>query len=175
MLGGWAAVRETYPGLAWWRRKSTRAALVWEHSVDQAIAAFSGDPGVVPIPHHDTLSFIFDDGVLCRMKKADLELRTSNIQTDLASLFHQHDEDLFGYSGLQRVEAAYVLNQFQTEMRWVGIVARDKKKTLWNFALDAVVERGTVLDFPEKARGKTADLAKLRNPKIDERKDNENE
>ena len=44
------------------------------------------------------------DTVLMRMKKADLQLRTKNYPTAQATLFHAHESDLFGYSGLQRVE-----------------------------------------------------------------------
>ena len=67
MLGGWETMKLNYPDRAWWRRKSTRAAVVWEHTVDNAVAAFSDDDGITTISHHDTLSFIMDDAVLVRI------------------------------------------------------------------------------------------------------------
>lgn len=153
VAGAWDTFLEKYPERAWWRRKTTRAGLVWEHSVENAIAAFSDDPGVKPIPHDDTVSIIFDQLVLLRFKKADLELRTRNYPTPLANMFHQHEARLPGFEDLQRVEAAYVLNQFQTRIDWVGIVARDKKKTIWNWELDG---GGVIAHLPVADRKGTA-------------------
>src|SRR5690348_13986070 len=42
----WATVKTSYMEKSWWRRKSTRAALIWEHSVNNAIAALAEDRGV---------------------------------------------------------------------------------------------------------------------------------
>ncbi len=129
----------SYPDLVWFRRKTTRAALVWEYAVENAIAALSVDKGVGVARHHDTVSFVFDDAVLVRFKKANIELRSSNYPTELALLYHEHKvEDLFGLGELQRVEAAYVLNRFQNRIMWVGIVARKKKRALWDFELAPV-------------------------------------
>jgi hypothetical protein len=132
----WTTVLNDYPDLAWWRRKTTRAALVWEYAVQNAIQAFADDSGVRVVRHHDTVSFVIDDLVLVRFKKANIELKSSNYPTFLATLFHDHQvEDLFGLGELQRVEAAYVLNRFQTGVDWVGIVAREKRQVLWSFEL----------------------------------------
>lgn len=149
----WAGFLARYPERAWWRRKSTRAALVWEHSVENAIRALEGDGGFTPVPHDDTVSFVFDQVVLVRFKKADLELRSSNVPTGRASLFHAHDAELPGLEDLQRVEAAYVLNQFQTKIDWIGIVARDRKKSLWHYELES---GGTVERLPLPDRQGTA-------------------
>lgn len=154
--GAWDTFQEKYPERAWWRRKTTRASLVWEYSVENAINALADDPGVKPVPHDDTVSIVFDQLVLLRFKKADLELRTSNYPTPLASLFHRHEAHLPGFEDLQRVEAAYVLNQFQTRVDWIGIVARDKKKTIWSWELDGggVV---TPIPVPTDRKGTAAD------------------
>lgn len=130
LADAWSAFTSSYPDRAWWRRKSTRAGLVWEHAVKNAVAAFAEDDDARPVPHHDTMSFVFDDLVLLRIKKASIELMSSNVQTFLASLFHDHQEDLFGFSGYHRVEAAYVLNRLETQMDWIGIVAREEEKAL---------------------------------------------
>ena len=143
----WSTVSTEFADLAWWRRKTTRAALVWEYAVQAAIEALAGDPGVRVVRHHDTVSFVFDDTVLVRFKKANIELKTSNYPTFLAQLFHDHEvDDLFGLGELQRVEAAYVLNRFQTGITWVGMVARDKRQVLWNFEL-APAEGTEVIEF----------------------------
>jgi len=84
-----------------------------------------------------------------------MELRSSNVRTGLASLFHDHDAEIPGLEDLQRVEAAYVLNQFQTKIDWIGIVARERKKSLWHYELEGmgVVER---LPLPDR-QGTAAD------------------
>jgi len=146
----------------WWRRKSTRAAVVWENTIEKAIELLGDDEGVQVIAHYDTISFILDDAILIRFKKADLSLRTSNAQTELADLFHDHDSDLFGYSGLQRVEAVYVLNRFETEVIWAGIVARKNDVDLWHFELTPERVEVPALPLPEHATGDTASLAKLK-------------
>src|SRR6185437_7417651 len=109
---------------------------MWEYTVANAIAALAADKGVAVAPHHDTVSFVFDDTVLVRFKKANIELQSSNYPTMLALLFHDHKaDDLFGLGELQRVEAAYVLNRFQNAIVWAGIVAREKRRSLWSFEL----------------------------------------
>lgn len=141
---GWDIVRKRFPDQARWRRKSTRAGLVWEYGVDSLIESMAGGPGVHIASHHDTVSFVFDDLVLVRLKKASVELQSSNYPTDLATAFHDHAADLFGFAGLHRVEATYVLNQIETTPIWIGIVAREGKSHLWNFELDsqgAVIEQ----------------------------------
>ena len=160
ILAAWDTLKQKYPERARWRRKSTRAHIVWEDAVDNLITALADDPGAVIQRHHDTVSFIFDDRVLLRIKKADIELKSSNVQTDLASLFHDHEADLFGYKGLQRIEAAYVLNQFETDIVWVGAVARDGNLQLFHFQFDELVApaKGPIL-FPLPRKTSPADLA----------------
>ncbi len=161
----WDKFKEKYPDRAWWRRKSTRAGIVWEYAIDAAIEGYENDDGVQVIPHHDTFSFTFDDTVLVRLKKVDVELRSSNVQTKLAALFHAPEADLFGYTGLQRVEAGYMLNQFETDIDWVGIIARQDKRNLWHFELEeSNIIAPTLPLIPEEIR-KPAELAKLKKPK----------
>lgn len=108
---------------------------MWEDSVDAVAAALSGEDGMVIIPHKDTISFIADDSVLFRLKKAATSLFTANFPTPLANLFHVHDVDLFGYNGHHRVEIVHVFDRFQTTLEWVGVVAREKSRVLWKYEL----------------------------------------
>ncbi len=174
VAGAWGAFLEAYPQRAWFRRKSTRAALVWEHSVQNAITALDGDAGFKLVPHDDTYSFVFEQSVLVRVKKADLELRSSNYPTMLANLFHVHEADLPGLEDLQRVEAAYVLNQFQTKIDWIGIVARQKKQTLWSFELEGggVVER---LPIPDRRGTAAEEVVKPKAPLAEPKREDESE
>jgi hypothetical protein len=153
---------KAHPDNAKWRRKGTRRAMFWEAAVDKLIELVGDDPGVQVIEHHDTVSFIFDDAVLVRLKKASMDLRTSNIPTDLAELFHDHQADLFGYQGLQRVEAVYIPNQFETEIVWSGIVARDNDADLWHFELAEPVTV-PVVKLPVPAALPAASMVKIKN------------
>lgn len=166
----------SYPDRAWWRRQATQAGLVWEYAVNNVVMAIGDDEAAKSVPHLDTMSFIFDETVLVRLKKADLQLKTRNYQTPLASLFHRHDADLFGFQGLQRVEAAYVLNRFKTGIDWIGVVARDGSRVLWQLELDAtgaVVER---LQFPERLPEPAAErVVRPKGKKSDSARENEKE
>lgn len=132
----WDDLKDKYSDRAWWRRKSTTRAIMWENSVEAVVAELDGDSGIKLIPHNDTVSFIADDSVRFRLKKAERSLFTSNYPTPLANLFHDHEEaDLFGFSGHHRVEVVHVFNRFQTALDWIGVVARDKSRLLWEFEL----------------------------------------
>jgi len=181
ILKAWGEVQDEYPQRGWWRRKGTRAAVMWEHTVKNGIEALSDDALV--LPHNDTVSLVFDDKVLVRAKKADLELKSRNYPTPLAQLFHEPDADLFGYEGLQRVEyeglqrveLVYVLNQFETAIDWVGIVARERDVVLWHFELEeeAVAVEKLPIEAPasEPAEQETAaDIAKLKKGSSDAKK-----
>lgn len=146
-----------------WRRKTTRRHICWEAGVDKLIELLADDPGIQFLPHNDTMSFIFDDKVLVRLKNANITLRTSNFPTNLAELFHVHRADLFGYEGLQRVEAVYVADRFEAQLVWTGIVAREKKKHLWHFEVGPeAIPAAPVLPMPVAPQPPAETLAKLK-------------
>jgi hypothetical protein len=145
-----------------WRRKGTRRAIFWELAVDKLIELTQGDPGLYVHEYHDTVSFIFDDAVLVRIKKADMGLHSSNYPTPTAELFHEHDADLFGFKGLQRVEAVYVPNRFDTDIIWSGVVARNGHAELWHFELTPPAVMPTAV-LPAPVQAPTTELAKIKN------------
>jgi hypothetical protein len=158
----------------WWRRKSTRRGIFWENAVNKLIELTADDPQRQIVRHHDTVSFIFEDAVLVRLKKADMALRSSNYPTGQARLFHEHETDLFGYVGLQRVEAVYIPNRFDTGIVWAGIVAREKNVHLWHFELTAPTAT-PVVPLPAPVTPAPETLARLRNQSDDDKnKKNEN-
>lgn len=144
------------------RRKGTRRALFWEFAVDKFIELSQSDPGLHVQEHHDTVSFIFDQEILVRFKKADIGLHSSNYPTPTAELFHEHTADLFGFTGLQRVEAAYVPNRFDTGIIWTGIVAREGHRELWHLELTAPAAT-SVATLPTAATTLIEDLVTLKN------------
>jgi hypothetical protein len=160
------------PDNGWWRRKSTRRHIVWENAVNKLVELTADDSDCRPVPHHDTVSFIFEDSVLVRLKKADMALRSSNYPTEQAQMFHEHERDMFGFSGHQRVEAVYLPNRFDTGIVWSGVVAREKNKHLWHFELtEPVVVPVTTLPTP--VQPPAASLARLKPQATKDDKNNE--
>ena len=164
---GWTRAK-AHPDHLKFRRGCTRASLMWEATVEKAIELFAGDHGVHVDEHFDTVSFIFDGLVLVRFKKADTKLHTRNYPTLLAELFHEVTPDLFGYAGEQRVEAVYVLNQYDTEIVWTGIVTHDGDNVIWKFEFGEDAKPMTLRPAAEKKS--TAKLAKVKKPDAEKKK-----
>ncbi|MGY9038387.1 MAG: hypothetical protein ACKVLA_11270 [Rhodobacterales bacterium] len=160
---GWSAFDTGYPQRHQWRRKSTSRAMVWEEVVKRLVAVAADDQGITVIEHSDTLSLIVDDEVLVRLKHADTGLITRNVPTAEAQDFDNHDVDLYGFSGLQRVKLCYVLDQFESDLIWVGVSASNKGQFLWKIELNDVgaIAAPEMLPFVE-AEMNTAKLAKLK-------------
>ena len=79
--------------------------MVWEE-VAARLAQMADDAGVEVLEHRDTLSLIFDNEVMLRLKHADVALVTQNVPTGEAVEYDDHDADLFGRAELQRVRPA---------------------------------------------------------------------
>ena len=155
------ATVSAYTPSATFRRKGSRRSLFWEFAVDKLIELTADDPGGRIIQHFDTVSFVFDELVMVRLKKADMALYTSNYPTHQAELFHDAQADLFGYEGAQRVEAVYVPNRFDTGIDWTGIVARDRGSILWRSELVAPTAP-SVVPMPTPVQPLAADLVKIK-------------
>jgi hypothetical protein len=144
--------------------------MVWEEVARRLKGIAAEDPGIVVLEHRDTLSLIVDDEVLLRLKHADTALVTQNYPTDEATAFDDHDIDLFGYQGLQRVRLCYVLDQYETTLIWVGIAAHQKGQFLWKIELDDVGAVAAPERLPiEEPETDTARLARLKN-NVEEKK-----
>lgn len=133
---GWESFKINQPRRGTWRRKSSSRHMVWEE-VAGHLAQMGDDPGVKVIDHDDTMSLIFDQEVMVRVKHADTRLVTQNVRTGRAVEYDDHDVSLFGLSGLQRVRLCYVLDQLETRLEWVGIAAHSLGRLLWKIELGA--------------------------------------
>jgi hypothetical protein len=164
----WATVAARYPERATWQRKSTFRGLVWEEAVRELNTLSFDDQGFQVVMHRDTASFIIEDAVLFRFKHADISLATSNYPTTEAVAFDDHDIDLYGYRGLQRVELCYVLDEFETQIIWVGLSARANGEWLWKIELsnEGIVAETETLPFEEEEIDPTR-LASLKQPPLD--------
>lgn len=118
-----------------WRCKRSRANFVWEQIIDRAYKALSEREKVHIIEASETIKFLIDDQVLFRFKKADESGRTANVATQMALAFHNHDQDLFGFAQIQRVEVVYKLNKLETAIKDICVVARDGDHVVWEYSL----------------------------------------
>ncbi|CAM5275619.1 hypothetical protein ATER59S_00151 [Aquamicrobium terrae] len=171
LVEGWDAFDKLYPQRHRWIRKSSTRHMVWEEVARRLKALAADDPGVVVLEHQDTLSLIIEDEVLFRLKHADPALITQNYPTPEAVAFDDHDIDLFGYEGLQRVRLCYVLDAYESALIWVGIAAHSKGHFLWKIELNNVgaVAAPERLPLAEK-EADTTKLARLKKDSAEEKK-----
>jgi len=153
-----------------WRCKRSRANFVWEQIIDRAHAALMDFDGVHIIDGSETMKFLLHDQVLFRFKKADDAGRTANVATQMALAFHDHERNLFGLPEVQRVEVVYKLNNLETAIYDICVVARDGDNIAWEYSL---LEAGDVIaplpmPEPEPVRPATK-IVKLKGA-FDERK-----
>lgn len=177
VVEGWKSYQDLYPQRHRWLRKSSARHMVWEEVARRLRGVASVDHGMTVLEHQDTISLIMDDEVLFRLKHADAALITQNYPTPEAEAYDNHDVDLFGYAGLQRVRLCYVLDKFETNLVWIGIAAHNKGNFLWKIEL---AEFGAVTASParlplEEKEADTAKLARLKDVAEDKNKKKRNE
>ncbi|WP_440978598.1 hypothetical protein ACQHGV_13580 [Sphingomonas pseudosanguinis] len=132
----WSEFTDEYPERRLWTRKATSRNVFWERVITKLRAIASSDSTIEFVEHHDTVSLVIDDQILLRLKHADIELATRNVPTGQALDFDDHTVDLFGRTSLQRVRLCYILDDYETEIVWIGIAAHSKGRFLWKIELD---------------------------------------
>ncbi len=132
-----------------WRCKRSRANFVWEQIIERANTALLTHDAVHAIDGHETMKFLVRDTVLFRFKKADEMGRTSNVATQLALAFHDHEQDLFCLPEVQRVEVVYKLNRLETQIDDICVVARNGDLIAWEYSLLDAGETAVPLPMPE--------------------------
>lgn len=117
-----------------WRKRG-RANFLWEEMVDLAQTRFQPGSGVVAIEKGETVSFVVNQQVLFRFKKGDETGVSSNVRTGQAVAFHDHCQVVLDMPQVSRVELVYQLNQLETAVLDIMIVARQGKTVLWKHSL----------------------------------------
>jgi hypothetical protein len=154
-----------------WRYKRSRANFVWEQIIERANNALLGHDAVHLIDGHETMKFLVRDKVLFRFKKADETGRSSNVATQLALAFHDHEQDLFGLPEVQRVEVVYKLNRLETQIDDICVVARNGDQIAWEYSLLDAGEASVPLPLPEpKPERPAASIVKLKGAADDRKK-----
>lgn len=134
VMKGWSESQDVAMRSPWLMRR-TRANVVWEGIVRNAISCFDGDPTVIVRRRYETYDFLVNETVLFRFKKGDSNGFSSNYPTQLAMAFHDHGKNLFGQPQIQRVDVVYRLNPLETKVSDVLVVARDGDQILWASSL----------------------------------------
>lgn len=134
VLGGWKDWRVS-PQLGVWRCKRSRANFVWEQIIDRAHMAFDSVARVRIVDGQETFKFLVDDRVLFRFKKGDEAGLSANVPTQIAIAFHDHEQNLFGLPEVHRVDVVYQLNQLETDIADILVVARDGERVAWTYSL----------------------------------------
>lgn len=119
------------------RSSRTRACIVWDRMIDHANAAFLENPRVRCVEHYNTWSFIVDDLVLFRFKKGNQVGYTANYPTQTALAFHDHERqyNLFGFEDYHRVQIVYTLDELESDLGRVLVVARDNSRIAWDYQI----------------------------------------
>ena len=154
-----------------WRCKRSRACFVWEQIIERANIALLDHDAVHVIEGHETMKFLVHDTVLFRFKKADDTGRSSNVATQLALAFHDHEQNLFGLPEVQRVEVVYKLNRLETQIDDICVVARNGDQIAWEYSLLDAGEAAVPLPMPEpKPERPAATIVKLKGAADDRKK-----
>jgi hypothetical protein len=148
IIGGWSDWKESgRNGI--WRCKRSRASFVWEQIIDRAHRIFATNTNIRVLDGTETYKFLVSDVVLFRFKKADERGISSNIGTQLALAFHDHEQDLFGLPTVHRVDVVYKLNALETEVRDICVVAREGNQVIWEYSMLDTVEGVIPLPIPQ--------------------------
>ena len=134
VLGAWDDwLKSPHPGV--WRCKRSRANFVWEQIIERAYLEFDDAPAVHIIEGHETFKFMVEHQVLFRFKKGDESGLSANVPAQLALAFHDHNQDMLHLPEVHRVDVVYQLNQLETGIVDVILVARDEEVVVWSYSL----------------------------------------
>ena len=154
-----------------WRCKRSRANFVWEQIIERANSVLLEHGAVHVIDGHETMKFLVRDTVLFRFKKADETGRSSNVATQMALAFHDHDQNLFDLPEVQRVEVVYKLNRLETQIDDICVVARMGDQIAWEYSLLDAGEAVVPLPLPDpKPERPAASIVKLKGTADDRKK-----
>lgn len=117
--------------------RRARACLVHNYMMLDAIPNLPEDDRIKPVEGQETALFLISDELVIRFKKGNEKGLTSNIGTQAVLEYNDPEESLslLGLPDLIRVDVAYVLNDLQTMVQDVLVVARDNDKVAWSYSI----------------------------------------
>lgn len=117
--------------------KRTLAVLVHNYMMLDAVPNLPDDERIKCVPGQETALFLISDELVIRFKKGNERGLTSNIGTQTVLEYCDPEESLslLGLPDLIRIDVAYVLNDLQTKVQDVLVVARDNERVAWAYSI----------------------------------------
>lgn len=148
-------------------RNGAKATVVFDFIVRHALAEFDGDPDIHVIAKHSTVKFLFKDTVLLRFKKGNAKGVGSNIETQAVLDFIDPERKLFPeLPDILKIEVCYQPDRLGMKIDEVAVVARDRKKRIWSYALETGAG-AEIIPLPSRTAETTAPEVVIRKP-VDE-------
>lgn len=128
-----------------WSCNRSRAVFVWEQMIIRAKKKFADDPRVEILRKNESYVFLVDGLFLFRFKKSDVQGYTRNYPTQSALDFHDPQEELPGLPKVSRFDLGYVLNNLQTAVEDILLVARVRDSVRWTVSVLERLEGSNVV------------------------------
>lgn len=130
----------------WWTNperselyRRVRACLMHNYMMLDAIPGLPESDAIKVVERkaQETALFLVSNELVIRFKKGNESGLSSNIGTQAALDFNDPNEglDLFGLPDLCRVDVVYVLNELETKVHDILIVARDNDSVIWSYSI----------------------------------------
>jgi hypothetical protein len=158
-----------------WAR--TRANMMFERLTVRLQEEFASDSSVRFFFADETIKITFDNLILGRCKKANDRRLGQNVPTQAVMTFCEADDELPGFSGLQKVEILYVVNRVGTAIEQIFVQARDGDMRLWAYPMNDIAEGGAVVaplplqPPPPPPPGDASDLVQPRTRPAEQKED----
>jgi hypothetical protein len=135
VLKAWERWTKNPEGPQLYRRN--RSGLVHNYMMLDATVRLGEEPGIQVLEAHETAYFFVDDHLVVRFKKGDDRGLSSNIPTQAALAFNDPNESLklFDLPDVTRVDVVYRLNDLETKIKDILVVARHDEKILWSYPI----------------------------------------
>jgi hypothetical protein len=126
--------------------RRSRSCLMHNYMMLHAVPLMQADDGTYVKERHETALFFMDQKLVVRFKKGDVKGLSSNIGTQAALAFNDPNEnlELFDLPDVARVDVAYVLNDLETKIQDILIVAREDERVLWSYSILQDTATGTL-------------------------------
>lgn len=115
----------------------------------RAHAEFAFDPRVRIHRQNESFLFVLGDDLLFRFKRSDERGFTRNYPTQAAIEFHEPEQaSLPGFELMAKLEVSYVLNEAETSVADILVVARDGKHVAWKYSILDRLDKSQVVELP---------------------------
>jgi hypothetical protein len=169
--GAWEAWKATALQVLFPR---TRAVLMHDLMVRRAIAQWGGRGDIHFVERDETVKFLVKQRLLLRFKKASGNGLGSNIPTQAVLAFTDPQMLLPGIPDVQKVEVLYELNDLETKIERVVVVARDGDRKIWEYEIEDRRVLAPVLPLPSQApASRAAPVVRLRKNDQDQKSKSE--